>query len=103
MHLRSDQIAKGADTILVNYRVSGGAPPNRVPQTNDAVANGQRLPDAYHSGVVNGNRSGKIHSSHQAQVVQVLTPQIYSQQRQRVPTGILPGGTGAATTAMHNT
>lgn len=100
MHLRSDQIAKGADTILVNYRVSGGAP-GRVPQAAEA-ANGQRLPDAYHTGAVNGNRSGKIHSSHQAQVVQVLTPQIYSQQRQRVPTGILPSGAGGVTT-MHNT
>ena len=109
MHLRSDQIAKGADTILVNYRVSAGAPPTRIPQQAQdasggvAAANGQRLPDAYHSGVVNGNRSGKIHSSHQAQVVQVLTPQIYSQQRQRVPTGILPGGAAGVTTGMHNT
>ena len=102
MHMRSDQIAKGADTILVNYRVSGGAPPARVPQGAEA-ANAQRLPDAYHSGVVNGNRSGKIHSSHQAQVVQLLTPQIYSQQRQRVPTGILPGGAGGVPTGMHNT
>lgn len=68
MHLRSDQMAKGADTILVNYRVAGGAPPGRAPPGAEA-ANGQRLPDAYHTGMVNGNRSGKIHSSHQAQVV----------------------------------
>lgn len=92
--MRTDQMAKGADTILVNYRVSGGAPPGRGPPGGPELGNAQRLPDAYHSGVVNGNRSGKIHSSHQTQVVQVLTPQIYSQQRQRVPTGILPGGAG---------
>jgi hypothetical protein len=80
MHMRGDQMGKGADTILVNYRVNGGGPQGRGGQGAEAV-NAQRLPDAYHSGIVNANRSGKIHSSHQAQVVQVLTPQIYSQQR----------------------
>lgn len=102
MHMRSDQIAKGADTILVNYRVSGAAAPGRAPAVADA-ANGQRLPDAYHAGQMNGNRSGKIHSSQQTQVVQVLTPQLYSQQRQRVATGILPGAAGGVAAAMHNT
>ena len=100
--MRSDQIAKGADTILVNYRVNGAAAPGRAPAVTDAT-NGQRLPEAYHAGQMNGNRSGKIHSSQQTQVVQVLTPQLYSQQRQRVATGILPGAAGGVAAAMHNT
>lgn len=102
MHMRSDQIAKGADTILVNYRVGAAGAPGRAPAGPDA-SGGQRLPDAYQTTQMNGNRSGKIHSSQQTQVVQVLTPQLYSQQRQRVATGILPGAAGGVAAAMHNT
>ena len=78
--LRSDQITKAADTRLINYRVgaSGVAAPQRGPVGVSDTLTGQRLPDAYHAIQMNGNRSGKIHSSQQAQVVQVLTPQLYS-------------------------
>lgn len=60
MHLRSDQLTKGADTILVNYRVAGGAAPGRAAPGAES-SSGQRLSDAYHTGLINANRSGKIH------------------------------------------
>ena len=51
------------------------------------------------------NRTGKIHSSQQAQASQAMTPQIYSQQRQRHHQAgvVATGGAMHHTTQMLNT